>query len=104
MLDEKREQLSKAIDLLRKYGSDFARSEYDYQLTKAKRAAMLLAEGVPATMIAQILKGQEDVAEAMLKRDLAKNAYTSQLEFINATKLDMRIDMMQYEKEWGNEE
>ena len=104
MLDEKREQLSKAIDLLRKYGSDFARSEYDYQLTKAKRAAMLLAEGVPATMIAQILKGQEDVATAMLKRDLAKNAYTSQLEFINATKLDMRIDMMQYEKEWGNEE
>ena len=95
MLDEKREQLSKAIDLLRRYGSDFARSEYDYQLTKAKRAAMLLAEGVPATMIAQILKGQEDVATAMLKRDLAKNAYTSQLEFINATKLDMRIDMMQ---------
>lgn len=104
MLDEKREQLSRAIDLLRKYGSDFARSEYDYQLTKAKRAAMLLAEGVPATMIAQILKGQEDVATAMLKRDLAKNAYTSQLEFINATKLDMRVDMIQFEKEWSNEE
>lgn len=104
MLDEKREQLSKAIDLLRRYGSDFARSEYDYQLTKAKRAAMLLAEGVPATMIAQILKGQEDVVAAMLKRDLAKNAYTSQLEFINATKLDIRVDMIQYEKEWANEE
>lgn len=104
MLDEKREQLSKAIDLLRRYGSDFAKSEYDYQLTKAKRAAILLAEGAPATMITQILKGQEDVATAMLKRDLAKNAYTSQLEFINATKLDMRIDMIQYEKEWANEE
>ena len=104
MLDEKREQLTRSIDLLRKYGSDFAIKEYEYQRTKAKKAIELLGEGMPSTMIAQILKGQDEVAEAMLKRDLAKNAYTSQLEFINATKLDMRIDMVQYEKEWGNEE
>lgn len=104
MLDEKREQLTKSIDLLRKYGNNFAVSEYEYQRTKAKKAIELLGEGMPSTMIAQILKGQEDVATAMLKRDLAKNAYTSQLEFINATKLDIRVDMIQYEKEWSNEE
>lgn len=104
MLGDKRKKLFNSVELLRKYGSDAAYTEYDYQITKAKRAAIMAAEGTSATLMNQILKGQEDVALAALKRDLAKSVHMSQLEFINALKIDLRYEMLQYEKEWSNEE
>lgn len=104
MLDDKRQTLYKAVELLRKYNDNAAYKEYDYQITKAKRAAIMTTDGTSATLMSQTLKGQEDVALAALKRDLAKGTVVSQLEFINALKIDLRYEMIQYEKEWSNEE
>lgn len=99
-----REELHKSMEMLRQNGNALAKAENEYQCTKAQTVAMMKADGCPMTEISLSIKGQTEVAEAMLKRDLAKVMYESNQEHINVVKLELRVLENQIAREWSNAE
>lgn len=105
MLDiqTKSEKLLSSIYKLREKGKALAQAEYDYQVAKAQEVLKLKDAGNPVTMISLIVKGVHNVALARLKRDVAEVEYKANQEYINALKLDIKVDMSVYEREFDNE-
>ena len=97
-----KDELHRSMKMLRQNGNALAQAENKYQCTKAQTVAMMKADGCPMTEISLSIKGQADVAEAMLKRDLAKVMYESNQEHINVVKLELRVIESQIEREWNN--
>ena len=96
------DELHKSMKDLRKHGYLLAQAEHDYQLIKAQRVLMMKEEGATVTEINLTIKGQPDVAEALLKRDTAKVLYDANQEHINVVKLEVRVLESQIAREWGN--
>ena len=93
------EELDTSIKRLRKNGNNAAEAERDYQIAKNQTILRLKADGYPATLIAQMVKGDKEVAEKMLKRDIAKVMYDTNKEHINIKKLQLRTVEEQIERE-----
>lgn len=91
----------KAIEEMARQGDLLAQAEYQYHRQKATTAYRLKDEGIPATMIAQVLKGQPEVALLMRERDVAKARYDATKESIMLLKLQMRMNDSQLSREWG---
>lgn len=99
-LNQARKDLDTSMKLLRKNGAEFAKAERDYQIIKAQTVLVMKSNGCPMTEINLSIKGQPQVAEAMLKRDVAKVTYEANQEHINVKKLDIRVIENQIEREW----
>lgn len=56
----------------RSSGMRYAAANAKYYREKALAGARLKSRGYPATYIEQVLKGQEEVNQALLERDMAK--------------------------------
>ena len=96
-------ELTQSIKLLRKNGSERAQKEMEYKVCLRQEALKLRAdEGMPVTLINQVIYGVPEVAEKRLKRDIAEATYTANQEHINVTKLKLRILESQLQREWGN--
>ena len=95
-------ELHNSMKLLRQNGNAFAQAENKYQCIKAQTVAMMKADGCPMTEISLSIKGQTNVAEAMLNRDLAKVRYEANQEHINVVKLELRVLENQIAREWDN--
>lgn len=91
-----------AVREMARQGDLLAQAEYDYHRQKAVTAFKLKDEGIPATMIAQVLKGQREVAVLMRERDVAKARYDATKETIMLLKLQMRMNDSQISREWGS--
>lgn len=91
------------IDMARE-GDLYAQAEYNYQVQKNRTAYRLQDEGLSATMIMQIIKGEPEVALLMRERDVAKARYEATKEAINIVKLQMRMTDSQINREWGRNE
>ena len=100
-LQQKQKMLDKAINDLAKNGYDLAEKERNYKIAVNKKALELRAEDMPVTLINQIIYGYEEIAELRLERDTAQVKYNANLEYINSTKLHIRILSNQIDKEWG---
>lgn len=59
--------------------------------------------GVPVTLIQQVIYGYEEIANLRFQRDVAEVKYKSNQEFINTIKLQIRILESQLSREYGNE-
>lgn len=97
LLDEAIRQLAKRGDLL-------AQAKYSYYRQKRDTAYRLKGEGMPVTMIQQVLKGEPEVAILMRERDTAESRYKETLETINVLKLQIRTHENQISREWGRNE
>lgn len=96
-------ELSQSIRLLRKKGTELAEAEREYKLSLRQEALKLReTEGMPVTLINQVIYGVPEVAEKRFKRDVAEATYTANQEHINVTKLKLRILENQLAREWGN--
>jgi len=95
------ERCDEMIREMARQGDLLAQAEYQYHIQKAKTAYRLKDEGIPATMIAQVLKGEREVATLMRERDIAKSRYDATKETINILKLQMRMNDSQINREWG---
>jgi len=98
-----RQQLNASIKRLKQNGVALAVAERDYKIALNKRVLELRDEGMAATLIQLIIYGERDIAELRFKRDVAKVVYTTNLEHINGTKLQMRILESQINREWGSD-
>lgn len=99
-LNQARKDLDKSMKLLRKHGAEYAQAEHEYQVIKSQTVLVMKSNGCSVTEINLSIKGQPQVAEAMLKRDVAKVTYEANQEHINVKKLDLRIIENQIEREW----
>lgn len=97
------EKLNVAIKTLSKNGQALAEAERDYKITLRQEALKLRQEkGMPVTLISQIIYGVPEVAEKRFKRDIAETMYQTNQEYINTTKLQLRILENQLSREYGN--
>lgn len=99
-LQEKNEELTQSIRLLRKNGEALAKAERDYKVRLRQEALKLRAGDMPVTLIQQIVYGIEEVAELRYKRDIAQAMYDANKEAINTFKLQIRILESQLQREW----
>lgn len=100
-LNKARQELNTSMQMLRKHGEDLARAENEYQVKKAQTVLLMKRDGASITEIGLSIKGQPEVAEAMLKRDIAKTMYEANQEHINVKKLDIRVIENQIAREWN---
>lgn len=95
------QELDASIRKLRTNGANLAEAERDYKLTLRQEALRLRADDMPVTLINQIIYGVPVVAEKRFKRDVEQANYDANKEFINITKLKLRILEAQLGREYG---
>lgn len=100
-IQSKNKSLDLAIKQLAQNGYDLAEKEKNYKVAVTKRALELRSEDTPVTQIQLTIYGYEDIAMLRLERDIAQTKYNANLEYINTLKLQLRILVNQYDKEYG---
>ena len=101
-INELNRKLSTGINLMAKYGKEFAESERDYKITLNQECLKLRDSGMAVTLIQQIVYGIKEVADKRFKRDVAETMWKTAQENINAIKLQIRIIDSQISREWSN--
>lgn len=96
-------ELDLSIKSLAKNGERLAEAERDYKTELAKQALQLKADGTAVTFINLVIYGQDEVARKRLERDIAEANYKANQEFINITKLKLKICESQLQREWGKD-
>lgn len=94
--------LEKTLSLYKEYCKDYAKKEYNYKTELSKRLVQLRAEGQPVTHLADIVRGEEKVAQLRMERDIAEGLKKSAEEGINFYKLKIRMYESQLNREWGS--
>ena len=100
----KRLELGREIDGLKNAGMQLARNENQYRKELARFIVSARAEGMPVTVIGDMARGQPEIAELRMRRDMSEVLYKACQEKINAIKLELRIVQSQYEREWSRPE
>jgi hypothetical protein len=95
--------LSVAITKLKERGKRAAETEADYRIALSTKLLELRSNGHPVTIIGDIARGNKDIAHLKLLRDIAETEYNVAQEFINVTKLQIKILENQINREWGND-
>lgn len=72
-------------------GLEKAKTERDYKVKQAQEILKLKADKYPATLIMELVKGNEEVAELRLQRDIAESSYFVGLEAMNNLRLEIEI-------------
>lgn len=94
--------LHSALSELGKRGKAYADAERNYRIALAKKMLVEREKGTPVTILSDICRGDEEIAELKFKRDVADVLYKSSLEAINIYKLDIKVLESAIEREWGN--
>ncbi|WMM26526.1 hypothetical protein RBU61_07590 [Tissierella sp. MB52-C2] len=98
-LNKYRSDLNKAITAIRERVKNRAIAERDYRVELAKEILRLRTEGIPITIISDLCRGNENIADLKVKRDIAETLHESNMQFIYKTKLNIDIVMKQIEAE-----
>ena len=93
--------LELAVTEMKKRSIELAKTEYHYKMALSKRLTELRAEGQAVTHLADIARGEPEIAKLRLERDIAKGLYDSSQEAINMYKIKIRVLENQYAREWG---
>ena len=93
-------ELVRETDIMRSSGCQFAHNESEYR--KAVRIETLKErmEGTPVTVISDLVRGIEYVAQLNDERKCAEAIYKSSQEKINVLKLRLRIVEGDIERAW----
>ena len=94
-------QLNEALSTFRHNGMKYCEAERQYQMAKSKEILRLKSEGYPITLIPQIVKGIEHIAELDFNRNAAEIVYKANQEAINIKKLQLRVKESEVEREYG---
>ncbi|MDU4477662.1 hypothetical protein [Clostridium sp.] len=83
--------LSRGNTQMKTLGLEKAKTERDYKVKQAQEILKLKADKYPATLIMELVKGNEEVAELRLQRDIAESSYFVGLEAMNNLRLEIEI-------------
>lgn len=102
-IEELIKKLNVSINSLKNNGRALAEAEKEYKITLRQEALKLREDKkMPVTLINQIIYGIPEVAKKRFERDVAETMYNTNQEFINTTKLKIRVLESQLNREWGN--
>ena len=96
------DRLMDELQALRNSESQYAENEAEYR--KALRIAILneRQKGTPVTIIGDVCRGQEQIAEAKRRRDCSEAIYKASQEAINVIKLRIRMVDAQITRIWNS--
>lgn len=100
-LQQLRAKLGEYIGEYGRCGAEHARLDREYYVLKAAKALELRDGGMPATVIAQVIKGVEPVAAARERMLVAEVMTRAALEAIMSTKLQIKTVESQLQREWS---
>lgn len=98
---EKRIKLIDTVVAMKKIGRELARAENEYRKELAKKMLLERANGMPVTIISDICRGDEKIADLKLKRDIAQSDYDVSDNMQNALKIEIRILENEINRELG---
>lgn len=90
-LQELRKTLTFAINKLKERGQAKAKAEQEYRIALQKKILEERDKKTPVTIINDICRGDEEIAELKLNRDIAETLYQTAYEKILSTKIELRI-------------
>jgi len=90
--------LNKGNNELKIFGLKKAQAEKAYRVKQAEEILKLKTEKYPATLIMELVKGNEEVAQLRLQRDLAESAYHNCISAID--NLRVEIDAIKSKLNW----
>lgn len=99
-LNDKVNLLNKALSALPERGRSYAMEEYYYRVALSKDILTERSGGLPVTIVSDVCRGKEAIAELKFKRDVAEVMYKSALEAINGYKLQIKILENQIDREY----
>ena len=94
--------LNKAVPEFKQRGIDKALTEKNYRIALATEFLKLRSEGEKVTIMSDLARGKEEVADLKFKRDVAETLYESAKEAIYIYKKQMDTLMTIYKIEWGH--
>ena len=100
-LQQKQEELDKAIKELRVAGQEYAEADATYRRLVAQEALRLKTMGMAVGLIDKVIYDNERVVEALFQRDLKDVLVTAAKESINALKVRIAIIREQLTREYG---
>ena len=100
-LNDLNRKLSTGINIMAKYGKEYAEAERDYKITLNQECLKLRDSGMAATLIDKVVYGVKEVADKRFKRDVAEAMYNTAQESINVLKLHIRVLESEIQREWG---
>lgn len=98
---DKANLLEKALAVAGKRGQAAAEAERKYRVALAGKMLMLKGDGYPATLIGDLARGDEGVAQLKFERDCAAAVYDSAREAINVYKKEIDVLREQIDREWS---
>jgi hypothetical protein len=90
-LNECVQALSRGNTQLKTLAINKAKTEKLYRVKQAQEILKLKTEKYPATLIMELVKGNEDVAELRLKKDIAESDYYTCISSIENLRLEVEI-------------
>ena len=100
-LQEKQEELDKAIKDLREAGRNYAEADTAYRRMVAKETLRLKAKGMAVGLIEKVVFDDEQVLDALFQRDYTDTLVTASKEQINSLKLKIKTISEQLAREYG---
>ena len=97
--NKQRELLDVAIRELKRRGQVKAQAEHDYKVAQTKKMYLLREDGQPVTIISDLVKGDPEIADLRMKRDLGKTLYESNQQKIYQLKMEIGIIERQMDNE-----
>lgn len=92
-LNEYRQNLYKAIDEIKARGKAKAEAERNYRIELAKKILELRTSGTPVSIINDLARGDEKIANLKTKRDIEESLYEANMQRIYECKIN--IDWLQ---------
>lgn len=90
-LNKQRKTLDRAISALVKRGKERAEAERDYRVALAKEILLQRDAGMPVTIISDVCRGKEEIADLKMKRDIAETMWETCLQKIYSCKINIGI-------------
>lgn len=100
-LREQRTLLIDTVNAMKHTGRKLAEAEKNYRIALHKEILLQRTNKVPVTIISDICRGKEDIADLKFIRDIRQSDYDVCSEKIHQIKLEIRLLEKEIEKEWG---
>lgn len=84
--------LTRGNTQLKTLGLNKAQTEKEYRIKKAQEILILKLEKYPVTLIMELVKGNKEIAELRLQRDIAESAYFTCISAIDNLKTEIEIN------------
>lgn len=92
----------KSLAEFKKWSNEYAKRERDYRVALSKRLIQRRTEGFPVTSLADIVRGEEDIAKLKYERDIAEGLKNSAEKGTDFYKLTARLMEAQTSREWSS--